>query len=150
ARQVRHLAVSPDGKRLAAAVVIPAAAGEQGFGGRGPVRQQMEIITYDLAGMNHLFTLRGGPQSDSALKFSPDGRYLFAPEAGGNDRTLLQWDLTTGRGIRQYPVHNGSIHAIAFTPDGKTMLTADDRVHRWDWRTGRGLDATEPIMTDAP
>jgi WD40 repeat protein len=107
-------------------------------------------MVYEFPNIKHLYTLRGAPQSDAALKFSPDGRYRFAPEAGGSRRTLLQWDLTTGRGIRQYPIHNGPISAIAFTPDGKTMLTADDRVHRWDWQTGRGLDATLPSMTDAP
>lgn len=143
---VRHLAISADGKRLALAVRDQSAASTQG---RGNTSWNMEIKIYDLLSNTFERTLRGAPQSDVSLTFSPDGRFLFAPESRPNP-LLLQWDLATGRGIRQYPPHKGRVSVVAFTRDGQTMLTADDRIHRWDWRTGRELDAIEPIRTDAP
>jgi WD40 repeat protein len=82
-----------------------------------------------------------------SLAFSPDGNYLAAAGTGG---TALVWDLRTKAGhaaptvLRTptsslgYALH---FHSVAFSPDGKLILTAatDDTVRLWDSRTGESL-----------
>src|SRR5439155_47422 len=119
--KVRNMVVSADGKRLAVAVPFgkpqeaAAAGGRDAAGSSGMT--PMEIWLYELPSLRGLRHLGGGPQADDVLAFSPDGRYLFAPDTRNHRRLLLQWDLASGRSIRQYPLHAGPITAVAFTPD---------------------------------
>ena len=41
--------------------------------------------------------------------------------------------------------HEGAVTALAFTPDGKTLVSGGgSAVHFWDVATGRGLRKLEP------
>ena len=53
--------------------------------------------------------------------FSPCGKYAFA---GGVDNLVHRWDLATEK---RTPLagHASWIHALAFTPDQKYLVTAD-------------------------
>ncbi len=78
--------------------------------------------------------------------FSPDGKYVVARTL--NKSIALLWDVATGKEIRRWSARNGDPEAInytgpansvAFSPDGRHVLTGhDDKIARlWDVATGK-------------
>jgi WD40 repeat protein len=70
--------------------------------------------------------------------FAPGGRTLATTGVAGNDGTVNLWDLSDrdrprplGRPLTG---HTKEVNALAFTRDGRTMLTAsaDQTVRLWD------------------
>jgi WD40 repeat protein len=57
---------------------------------------------------------------------------------GSLDSNAYLWNITTGQRIRAFAGHKGGINAVAFSPDGKTILTgSDDKTARlWNSFTG--------------
>ena len=57
------------------------------------------------------------------LAFRPDSRVLAS--GGGWDGSVCLWDTATGKQLRRYPVGPpaGTIRDLAFTPDGRRLLT---------------------------
>src|SRR5262249_48579435 len=73
----------------------------------------------------------------------PDGKLLATggpvPDAKvGTNWSVSLWDTATGRQITILRGHNHKIHSAAFTPDGRTLVTAcyRNRVCRWDVASG--------------
>ena len=65
---------------------------------------------------------------------SPDGKTA----ASASDKTILLWDLETGQSIGQpLSEHSEIIIAIAFGPDGKTLVSGDANgsIILWDLKT---------------
>ncbi len=56
-----------------------------------------------------------------SCRFSPCGKFVFA---GGNDRLVHRWELTTGKKTA-LAGHASWVEAMAFHPDGKRLLTSD-------------------------
>lgn len=120
-QEVRSLAFAPDGGRLAAedqhtVLIWDAATGERGRRWRLP----------------------GGAfpgTTEGPVGFSPDGKEI----ACGTHRTLCFWDLATGEQKRAYARHRGPVSRVAFTPDGRGLLTGsqDGTAALWDLVTGR-------------
>ena len=96
--------------------------------------------------------LPGDPSNYGALQvaFSPDGKLLATPEAGGTVRT---WDLAAGRAVgTPLPADpGGGVIGMAFSPDGKLLATADTNgyVRLWDPATGQAVGAPLPAGTGA-
>jgi WD40 repeat protein len=124
-----QLAVSPDGKRVAAA----ARAGEG-----GPV--QVWDAATGKAGPR--FAVPGG--SVGRLAFSPD-RAVLAGAGGagwGNPSEpgwIVLWDLATGTVRRTLTDPTGYLICVAFTPDGRSVVTGglDGAVRVWELATGQ-------------
>jgi RNA polymerase sigma factor (sigma-70 family) len=124
-----NLAFSPNGQWLAGACVTS----KEGSAAK-------TIISYvDWTKGGQAGMVGGNSLAENMLAFSPDGRFVFAPDRLSSGRILTQWDLGTGRAIRQYPEHHAPIQSIAFTPDGKTLITPDTSLRFWDWKTGQEM-----------
>lgn len=53
--------------------------------------------------------------------FSRDGTYLVTASL---DDTATLWESDTGKAIQTLSGHSDAVHAVAFSPDGKTIATA--------------------------
>jgi WD40 repeat protein len=91
---------------------------------------------------------RDGRGNDDAtdLVISADGRKIAIGYADGSIRLL---DPSAGR-IRALDGHSRGVTSLAFTPDGRRLVsTADDRTARvWDARTGNEVEFTRRIWPD--
>jgi WD40 repeat protein len=87
---------------------------------------QNMIFVSDSGGKTRL-KLRGHQGEVNGVVWSPDGA-LLASAAG--DRCLKLWDTATGQERLSLELRD-STGALAFTPDGKTLLTGGGRVTLW-------------------
>jgi WD40 repeat protein len=115
--QVRSVAVSPDGTRLASA----------GF---------QAVVLWDLSTRRRLHTLPG--HLPDAVAFSPDGGRVAASTFNG---TLTIWDARSGKVVSTLSKQAFSLsdETVAFSPDGRLLALAgtDHAVKVWEVATGR-------------
>ena len=117
---------SPDGKVLASAFYHRA------------------ILLYDMDRRGHT-KVWIDRTVEGPLAFSLDGRTLAS--VGGGEVKL--WDITTGKRLRSFGEHWHSVVSIAFTPDGKRIVSTDGGdldsqdipgvIRVWDAATGEKL-----------
>jgi RNA polymerase sigma factor (sigma-70 family) len=126
----RALALSPDGKTLAATV---------GDFKSGP----SELRLWDPATGRELRRL---PQKGTAtcLAFSADGKTLamgLGPKGWDQPGDLVLWDASTFKEVRTLKGHTKWVTAAAFSPDGKTLFTGsyDAKPRLWDAGAGKEL-----------
>jgi WD40 repeat protein/uncharacterized caspase-like protein len=68
-----------------------------------------------------------------SVAYSPDGRAVASGTLGG---TLRVWEVTTGAVVQTMKV-NGGISSLAFSSDGRHILSSDDKTLRlWNATTG--------------
>jgi WD40 repeat protein len=80
-----------------------------------------------------------------SIAMSPDGRVVASC---GNDNTVRLWNFADGTPLIELPDHDRPVYRVLFTPEGRTLLSADLRgvVIQWDYRPGkegRRLDANK-------
>src|SRR5262249_59288213 len=76
------------------------------------------------------------------LAFSPDGKAL----AGVSRSALQLWDAATGRPLLPRPGHTAGVDTLAFTPDGRRLVTTShegNSARLWDVATGRQVSSFE-------
>jgi RNA polymerase sigma factor (sigma-70 family) len=118
-QNVTALAVSPDGRTLAAA-------------SSGNVR------LFDAAtGTERLDSRHTG--AVSVLAFAPDGKTLYT---GSEDRTLRQWDAASGKHLRAFDEHLAGVTALAVSPNGKWIASTGSNnrpqvIRLWDSASGQ-------------
>ncbi|MBM0278235.1 hypothetical protein JM949_24290 [Micromonospora sp. STR1s_6] len=65
---------------------------------------------------------------------SPDGRYVVTAD---RDRVLRIWDVRTGRRVHECDGHPEPVSSVAFTADGRNLVSVDNRpaIRLWelDW-----------------
>jgi WD40 repeat protein len=138
-------------------------------GGDSPVAQiavtadGKRIVTRGQDGDAHVWDARTGEHQrrvnvrwQRGLALSPDGRFLVWPEADeaiefpsadrpGTTRTgsrLRMMDVAAGTPVERFGSFEGDAHDVSFTPDGKSLVTAERygreaAVRVWDVATGK-------------
>ena len=107
------VAISPDGKVLIACEFNTVCAAQMPTG-------------------KPLWRQSGHTSGINALAMSADGR--FAASGGGGTKTengeriavgtaILLWDVKAGRPLGQFAGHNSSVHTLAFSKDGKYLVS---------------------------
>ncbi|QDV32476.1 WD40 repeat domain-containing serine/threonine protein kinase [Tautonia plasticadhaerens] len=139
---IRSVAISPDGRRLAA------------YGSRDravPVGRRVSLSLFDLEAGGPPLDL-GLPGADSAgtmsmVDFAPDGRLLAA--SSGHDILLV--DPVAGRPLRPLSGHSGTVGALAFSPDGALLASAGDdrRLVLWELASNRPVFSTLALDSQA-
>src|SRR5262249_10594133 len=74
-----------------------------------------------------------------SVAFAPDGKALAI---GTQDGNVLLWPSDQPDNAKEKPlsVEKAAIDALAFTPDGKTLITSGDgNVRMWDVNTGKAM-----------
>jgi WD40 repeat protein len=93
------------------------------------------------------------------LALSPDGKRAIS--AGSHDHTARLWDVESGKEIHRLD-HKEAVWAVAFSPDGKRVLTgcggiqrgaefqpgSDNSMRLWEAGTGKLLGVFEGHRAD--
>jgi WD40 repeat protein len=113
---LRFVIVSPDGKKVAAAVWD------------GQIGNSHHMSIYDVASGKQLLSGPGVP-----LAYSPDGRWLAARDT--DDRTLLLLDARTHETAARFRGHKDVVRGATFSSDSRLLASCgDDRIVQL-WQT---------------
>ena len=87
-----------------------------------------------------------------SVTISPDSQLLIS---GGNDKNIKVRSLHTGRILRTFSGHSGSVYAVAISPDGQTLVSGswDSTIKVWNLNTAggsiaQGIASTSRILGD--
>jgi WD40 repeat protein len=129
AQQVMAVALSPDGRRVAAAGAIAS--------GSGAVR------LWDVANGAPAWSADDHVATVLATAFAPDGSLLATADAEG---TIALRDPRTGTAVRTLVGHQGGATSVSFSGDGTILCGggADEGACLWQARTGRPLRTIRP------
>lgn len=96
------------------------------------------IRQYDVATGALLRTLQGHDKHIYEFAISRQGVLASV----SLDTSIRLWDITTGKMIRLLSGSTGGVTAVAFTPDGRRLITADStyNLRLWDVESGKLLD----------
>jgi WD40 repeat protein/serine/threonine protein kinase/two-component SAPR family response regulator len=129
---VHELALSPDGQLLLSA------------------SDDRKVVLWDMASGQPRFTYTHPTDAITAVAFSPDG-VRFAAGIGttryvadfdttsARDTRILLWDTATGNEVGQLVGHTGPVTTVAFSADGRYLLSGgfDSAVYLWEVSSGQ-------------
>jgi WD40 repeat protein len=98
------------------------------------------------------FSIKKQTYDVATCAFAPDGGHVLA---GGDDKTLKLWDISTGSVVSTFSGHAAGISSVAFSSDGRRILSSsrDGTLRLWDTATGWNLrnlsEGADPIWSAA-
>jgi WD40 repeat protein len=155
---LRGLALSPDGRRLAAGVgprvkVWDTGTGEERqscTGHNAPVvsvawspdgkllasrAQGTTIKVWDAATGQEVRSMESRDSLEGRVVFSPESKHLL--ETGTSSQAVV-WDVSTGQKVRTLPWAKAGVELGVYSPDGRTVLgVASARLLVWEAATGK-------------
>lgn len=129
----------------------------------------IDSVTEKDRGTIHLWDIREGTEQrrirlnlnigwHASLAFTPDGRALaigYDAMSGDRDRHYLEhlvqlWEVATGQKRREWKGHRGRITRVAFSPDGKRLVSSssDTTALVWDVLGQSAPGSTEPLSPE--
>lgn len=116
--QVKSVAFSPDGKRLASA------------------SRDQSVKVLDATTGQIIVRLNGHTGLVKSVAFCSDRKRLAS---ASSDNTVKVWDVTSGQLTRTLNGHTSEVWCVAFSPDGKRLASAsqDGTVKVWDTTSGK-------------
>ena len=74
----------------------------------------------------------------ASLAFSPDGTRLISGGDSGGEKAVDLWEINTGKLIHSYKGHRSRVGALAFSPNGQSILSGswDNTLRLWDSVSG--------------
>ena len=129
--QILSLAVSPNGKTVVSGSLV--------------IEQQQSngLRWWDVeTGRTMFFSTNVG--TVTALAFSPDRKILACADSSltsGDDPVIYLFDGSNGEILKTLRGHKDKITKLAFSPDGKMLVSSawDDTIHLWDPHSGRNI-----------
>ena len=115
---ISALAITPDGKRLAA--------------GQGQIVDLWDIASGKM--VQHKVTDKGIIYQ---LMFTPDGKTLAIADG---TPTITVWDIANNKKRHELKGHQGDVACIVLSPDGKTLASGswrDGHIRLWDLASGK-------------
>ncbi|MFI9833179.1 helix-turn-helix domain-containing protein [Streptomyces sp. NPDC051913] len=84
------------------------------------------------------FTASADDEDSQVAALSPDGRTLAVATTGDTGAAVTLWDPATGKKLSTFPIPDGAVRALAFSPDGRSVAASSPAAVRvWDVSTGR-------------
>lgn len=82
----------------------------------------------------YLYKYSTGKSTTYAIAFTPDNQIMIS---GGNDRIITLRTLKTGKIIRSFTGHSGSIYSLFMSSDGQTLISGsrDTTIKVWHLHT---------------